>query len=580
MQGKTWTALMLAAAAIIAADAQAQVIKRAPAPSAAPVTQMIVKLRNPDAAERVSGMAASRAARLSEVGGKAMASYRAMSGDASVLRLLQPLSVTEAQALAQKLAQDPTVEWAAADLPVRRFQATPPDANFTPRQWNYLPANAQFVSANLATPASTVNFSATGGANAPVAWTITRGSPSVRVAVVDSGVVLNHPDLVANLLPGFDFVSSDALAGAPYNAPLNFVANDGNGRDLDANDPGDWISQGDTTTYPTLCGTTAEASSWHGTSMTGLIASLWTSANPNPPGTSLAGLAPEVKIVPVRALGKCGGVTSDVIDGIRWAAGLTVPGAPPNANPARIINLSLGTTAGACSAAYQTAINDVLATGAIVVAASGNDGASAVSQPANCTGVIGVTAHTINGDNATYANIGPEVAISAPGGGAPSRLALQPLDENATAYYIWAASMFGATTQDSPFSATDTRTGAATTGLTGTSPAAAQVSGAVALLLSVDPSLSAQQVRAYLTSTARPHPAGSYCLAEPTALNKCGSGLLDVGAAVNAAYQARLQADAARSSGGGGGGALPLAPLLLLVALGLARRVRLRPARD
>jgi serine protease len=195
-----------------------------------------------------------------------------------------------------------------------------------------------------------------------------------------------------------------------------------------------------------------------------------------------------------------------------------------------------------------------------------------VSQPANCTGVIGVTAHTINGDNATYANIGPEVAISAPGGGPPSRLALQPLDESTTGFYVWVPSMFGATTQDSPFTATDTRSGPATAGLTGTSPAAAQVSGAVALLLSVDPSLSAQQVRVYLTSTARPHPAGSYCVSEATAINRCGSGLLDVGAAVNAAYQARQQADAARGSGGGGG-SLPLAPVLLLVALGLARRL-------
>lgn len=575
--GFKWTVLAVAISCW-SVGVQAQLVKRPPAPATATatVTQMIVKLRAPDATERASGMAAGRAARLSNATGKAMASYRAMSGDASVLRLLQPMSVSDAQALAQKLAQDPAVEWAAPDLPVRRFQATPPDANFTARQWNYLPANTQFVSASLVTPATTVSFSSTGGANAPLAWSITRGAPSVRVAVVDSGVVLSHPDLVANLLPGYDFVSGDALSGAPYNAPLNFIANDGNGRDADANDPGDWISAADASAYPSLC-SSAEVgpSSWHGTSMTGLIAALWTSANPNPAGTSLAGLAPEARIVPVRALGKCGGTTSDVIDGIRWAAGLTVPGAPVNPNPARIINLSLGTTAGACSAAYQSAVNDVLAAGAIVVAASGNDGATAVSQPANCTGVIGVTAHTINGDNATYANIGPEVAISAPGGGPPSRLALQPLDETTTGFYVWVPSMFGATTQDSPFTATDTRSGPATAGLTGTSPAAAQVSGAVALLLSVDPSLSAQQVRAYLTSTARPHPAGSYCVSEATAINRCGSGLLDVGAAVNAAYQARQQADAARGSSGGGG-SLPLAPVLLLVALGLARRVRRR----
>jgi serine protease len=575
LMGFKWTVVAVAISCW-SVGVQAQLVKRPPVPATATVTQMIVKLRAPDATERASGMAASRAARLSNATGKAMASYRAMSGDASVLRLLQPMSVSEAQALAQKLAQDPAVEWAAPDLPVRRFQATPPDANFTARQWNYLPANTQFVSASLVTPATTVSFSSTGGANAPLAWSITRGVPSVRVAVVDSGVVLSHPDLVANLLPGHDFVSGDALSGAPYNAPLNFIANDGNGRDADANDPGDWISAADASTYPSLC-SSAEVgpSSWHGTSMTGLIAALWTSANPNPAGTSLAGLAPEVRIVPVRALGKCGGTTSDVIDGIRWAAGLTVPGAPVNPNPARIINLSLGTTAGACSAAYQSAVNDVLAAGAIVVAASGNDGANAVSQPANCTGVIGVTAHTINGDNATYANIGPEVAISAPGGGPPSRLALQPLDEITTGFYVWVPSMFGATTQDSPFTATDTRSGPATAGLTGTSPAAAQVSGAIALLLSVDPSLSAQQVRVYLTSTARPHPAGSYCVSEATAVNKCGSGLLDIGAAVNAAYQARQQAAAARGSGGGGG-SLPLAPVLLLVALGLARRLRPR----
>jgi serine protease len=577
MLHKAWTVLALAVATAWApaqAQGQAPLIKRVAVPSSTPVAQMIVKLRAPEAGERVTGMRADRVARLSHATGKAMASYRAMSGDASVLRLLQPLSVAEAQVLARTLTQDPAVEWAAPDLPVRRFQAVPPDANFAARQWNYLPGNAQFVSASLVTPASTVNFSATGGANGPLAWTITRGNPAVRVAVIDSGVVLSHPDLIANLLPGYDFVSADALSSAPFNAPLNFVANDGNGRDPDPTDPGDWITQADVTAYPNLCGgAEIGPSSWHGTSMASLIASLWTSVNPNPAGTSLAGLAPEVRIVPVRALGKCGGTTSDVIDAIRWSAGLTVPGVPANANPARIINLSLGTTAGACNAAYQTAVNDVLATGAVVVAASGNDGAASVSQPANCTGVIGVTAHAINGDNATYANIGPQIAISAPGGGDPSRAALQPLDPNQTAYYVWAASMFGATTPDSAFSPGDTRTGPATSGLTGTSPAAAQVSAAVALLLSFDPSLSATQVRAYLTGTARPHPAGTYCTSEPTALNQCGTGLLDVGAAVNAAYQARQQANA---GDGGGGGALPLAPLVLLIALGVARAVRRR----
>lgn len=535
------------------------------------VGRMIVKLRAPDGNERVSGMSADHAARLSNAVGKSMASLGAMSGDASVLRLAQPLPPAEAEALAQQIARDPAVAWAAPDLPVHRFQATPPDANYITRQWNYFPANAQFVSASLVTPASTVNFSATGGANGPLAWSITHGAPGVRVALVDSGVTLNHPDLIANLLPGYDFISSDALSTPPFNAPLNFVANDGNGRDPDPTDPGDWVTQTEVTAYPNLCSSAdIGPSSWHGTSMAGLIASLWTSVNPNPAGTSLAGLAPDIRVVPVRAIGRCGGTTVDVVDAIRWSAGLSVPGAPLNPNPARVINLSLGTTPGPCNAAYQSAINDVLAAGAIVVAASGNDGAAAVSQPANCVGVIGVTAHAINGDNASYANIGPEVAISAPGGGAPSLAALAPLDQNQTAFYVWAASMFGATTPDSAASATDTRTGPATAGLVGTSPAAAQVSAVAALVLSVDPMLSAAQVRNYLTSTARPHPAGTYCVSEPTAANMCGAGLLNAGGAVSAASQARQVA----TSDDGGGGALPLLQLLCVAALACVRRMR------
>lgn len=551
------------------AGVQAASVKKVPAPSAVPVSQMIVKLRAIDADERVRGMRAERALQLGHAAGKHLTPLRAMSGDATVLRLAQPLSVDEANALAQRIAQQPDVEWAAPDLPVKRFQA-PPDANFATRQWNYFPANAQFVSASLVTPASTVNFSATGGANGPLAWSITRGNAGVRVALVDSGVTLDHPDLVAALLPGFDFVSSEALSTAPFNAPLNFVANDGNGRDPDPTDPGDWVTQAEVDAYPNLC-TSADLgpSSWHGTSMASLISSLWTQVNPNPPGTSLAGLAPEVTIVPLRAIGRCGGTSSDVLDAVRWAAGLSVPGVPPNPNPARVISLSLGTMAGPCNAAYQSAVNEVSAAGAVVVAASGNDAAAAVSQPANCTGVIGVTAHAINGDNASYSNIGPQIAISAPGGGAPSLAVLAPLDEEQTAYYVWAASLFGATTPDSPFSDADARRGPATTGLVGTSPAAAQVTAAAALLLSVDPSLSSAQVRAYLTGTARAHPPGTYCVAQPTAVNQCGAGLLDAGAAVNAVYQARQSV-----ADDGGGGALPLLALLLLACVAARARGR------
>ncbi|MFN7345109.1 MAG: S8 family serine peptidase [Betaproteobacteria bacterium] len=573
MTTRRLVALLFGAASALAgaAAAQAPAIKSPPAQPVL-VGQMIVKLRAAGVdSDRVSGMSAERARRLSSAVGQSLTPLRAMSGEAAVLRLAQPLAAADAQQLAQALARDPAVEWAAPDLPVKRLQSSPPDANFPTRQWNLLPANAQFVSASLVTPASTVNFSATGGANGPLAWSITRGSAAVRVAVIDTGVHLSHPDLVANLLPGYDFISADALAVAPFNAPLHFVANDGNGRDPDAGDPGDWVTAEEAAAYPILCGAgDVGPSTWHGTSMAGLIAALWTAANPNPPGTSLAGLAPEARIVPVRALGKCGGTTADVIDAIRWSAGLAVPGVPLNPNPARLISLSLGTAAGACNAAYQSAVNDVLAAGAAVVAASGNDAANAVSQPANCAGVIGVTAHAINGDNATYANIGPEVALSAPGGGRPSLAALAPLDADQTAYYVWAPSLFGATTPASAAGSGDARSGPATGGLTGTSAAAAQVAAAAALLWSVDPSLAGPQLRAFLTSTARAHPAAGYCATEPTAQNRCGAGLLDAGAAVDAVYRAQQQ----QRRGDGGGGALPLAALLLVPLLGAAGRLR------
>jgi len=109
------------------------------------------------------------------------------------------------------------------------------------------------------------------------------------------------------------------------------MANDGNGRDADASDPGDAVVANE-------CGRGAAAarSSWHGTHLMGIIAALMNN------GLYGTGMAPNVRIVPVRVLGKCGGYTSDIIDGMRWAAGLAVPGAPKNAYPARIINVSLG----------------------------------------------------------------------------------------------------------------------------------------------------------------------------------------------------------------------------------------------
>ena len=189
-------------------------------------------------------------------------------------------------------------------------------------------------------------------------------------------------------------------------APANFVANDGNGRDADPSDPGDWITVQEKTLYPDDCTDATETppyspsdSTWHGTHMAGIVAA---TANNS---VGIAGIGWNVKIVPMRALGKCGGDLNDIAEAIRWAAGLPVSGVPANPNKASVISLSLG-GGDTCSTYMQNAVDAATAAGAtIVVAATGNDGSIGLIAPANCNGVIAVTAHTINGENADYANI-------------------------------------------------------------------------------------------------------------------------------------------------------------------------------
>lgn len=536
------------------------------------VRQMIVKLRNLKAIELVQPLGAERVAALSATAGVGMKALRPMSGNASVLRLERAMTLSEVHAVAARLANDPNVEYASPDLPVRAYQTVPQDLGYATRLWHYYPPTRTFTANNK-------TVAATGGANLEGAWSVTRGASTVVVAVIDTGIVSTHPELAGKLIQGYDFVSSDVGATAAQPLPANFVANDDNGRDADPEDPGDWISQQDTQNYPDFCGTEASDSSWHGTHMAGTIAGVWNNGvgNPPPPGTSTAGIAPDARILPLRALGKCGGASSDVIDAMRFAVGIPVPGAGGglvvNGTPAQIINLSLGGQGGACTPAYQQAVDDVTAAGALVVAAAGNDGVVGVSQPANCAGVLAVAGHAINGDNADYSNVGPEVGISAPGGGAPTQLA-STVVQGDVGYYTWSSVLFGITTQSStnPNSNPPNLSGPAIGGFTGTSSATAHVSGVAALLKSAVPSATPAQIRAFITSTARPHPVGGYC--EQAKLvqgaDVCGAGLLDAAAAMS------LAAPPPASGGGGGGGALPPWPLLLLAALGLAARLRSR----
>jgi serine protease len=380
---------------------------------------------------------------------------------------------------------------------------------------------------------------ATGGANLPPAWDLATGSNTVVVAIIDTGIV-NHPDLngigspapytpSGRFVAGYDFISSDV--GSQDGLPANFVANDGDGRDADPTDPGDWVTSAEETQYADACddgNSGPQDSSWHGTHMAGVLAATADNA------TGIAGVAWNVRVLPVRALGKCGGRLSDIAEAIQWAAGVAVPGVPANATPARVISLSLGGGT-SCQNFMQDAVDAAVAAGSTVVAATGNDGAVTVISPANCNGVVGVTAHTINGENADYANIGAGTAISAPGGGSPTGLGAGGAtdDPNWTGFYIWSPLLFGTTTPTSVDA--QNRSGAAYGGFTGTSPATPHVAGVAALVKSLVPTATPSQIRSYLVTPARAYPSGSACGSGGTFAGQCGSGLLDARAVLLAA---------------------------------------------
>ena len=172
-------------------------------------------------------------------------------------------------------------------------------------------------------------------------------------------------------------------------------ANDGDGRDADASDPGNRLPP--------------KRSSWHGTIMAGIIAA----ATNNEKG--IAGVAGNAQLLPVRTQGVGGGHLSNVIDGLRWAAGLSVVGVPHNPTPAQVINLSIGGR-GACSGFLQSAVDDAVARGVVVVASAGNDNSLAWQKPCNCANAICVGGHDRNGARASYSNFGAAVDIMAPGG--------------------------------------------------------------------------------------------------------------------------------------------------------------------
>jgi len=506
--------------------------------------RLIVMFVNPADGEMLTGVNAALLGRLNGRAGTLLTPLHAMSYNARVFALPQRVPEAVAAAMAARLALDPAVAYAMPDRVLKPL-FVPNDPRYA-QQWNL--------------------FEDAGGIRMPDAWDQERGSPAVVIAQLDTGI-LTHADLdPARWVPGYDFISDRDMA------------NDGDGRDADPTDPGDWVAAGE-------CGSgePAEDSSWHGTQVAGVIGA----ATDN--GTGIAGVNHGSRQLMARVLGKCGGYTSDIVDALRWAAGLHVKNVPDNVNPARVINLSLGGD-GPCSRLEQDAIDEVSARGAVVVVAAGNvSGDVADQNPANCQGVVTVAATTRSGARAAYTNTGSGVALSAPGGDASDGV----LTLSNTGSTVPAADDY--------------------LSVAGTSFATAEVSGIAGLMLSINGDLNPQQVHDLLVQSARAFPDAS-CNPQ-----LCGAGIVDAGAAVRQSVTTPgnpdadgdgvkdvndlcpgtpagvpvdpdgcsvLQLNAADSGGGGGGGgggcALrraggfdPLLPLLVLFSA-LAPIVRRR----
>ncbi len=553
---------------------------------------LIVKLR-PAAtvaqAQRLPGPQADaeRLQRVLDAAGLRAASTRTLGSTMRHVDFGRVLPGADAAQLAQRLRQQPEVEWVEPNVREKRLQNMP-----VPNDPSFGNALQWWLQPPTGSDANVKALRLRGAPGVQQAWMQTMGSAAAVVAVLDTGITA-HPDLDGHILPGYDFVADVD------------DANDGSGRDADPRDPGDWVSAADAAS-PAFSGCGVEDSSWHGTKIAGMVAALTNNAR------GVAGINWNGRVLPVRVAGKCGAEVADIVVGMRWAAGLQVfdhggRPLPLNPNPARVLNISFGGSA-ACNAAYQDVIDELSRLGVVVVAAAGNQN-GAVSRPANCRGVIGVAALNRDGFKASYSNFGAALAIATVGG-----------DPRLVGNWGLEVGDDGLLTLGND--------GVRSVGNSiyvrqaGTSFAAPVVAGVAGLMLGVNPSLTAAQIIDGLQRSARPHVV-SPTIAECSEQNPgrcicttatCGVGILDAVAALQYAADpmsyvstARLpevidnpevdaavalgadrpsniaEPPAAVPAGGGGGGALGW-PWLLALALAVGtlscRRERSRgPAR-
>lgn len=429
------------------------------------------------------------------------------------MHLLKVANISSSD-LARRIGALADVEYAVPDER-RHIQAVPNDSQYS-LQW-YLQS----------TEISAIN--------AQSAWDMTTGSGSVVVAVLDTGILPNHPDLTDKLtrngsaVYGYDFVSDSN------------ISNDGDGRDADPADPGDWVSATDIL-QDVFKDCPVTDSTWHGSMVSGIIAA----ASNN--STGVAGVAWGAKILPVRVLGKCGGYDSDIFAGVLWAAGLPVSGVDRNLYPARIINMSLGGP-GNCNQAYQDVIAQLTAAGSLVIAAAGND-SGAVSAPANCPGVLGVVGLRNTGTKVAYSSLGPEAGIAAPGGNCGSGTCQYP---------FYSTKNSGTTVPETDnYSVTSDHE-------IGTSYSAPLVAGVAALMRSINSALTPARLIARLKAGASAFPASpgiNTCTAVTAAsppvseecnctTTTCGAGMLSAPGALSEALRPIASIAAATTASAG-----------------------------
>lgn len=573
---------LLLAAMTDAASAQGSPGVRFPRPAIDPqvTDRIIVKWRTTGVAAVQIDSAAERAQRLSSVDGIHIQAARNLFGPIDVVQLDGVLTHEPMTALLAWLRADPGIEYAEPDG-LRFISGFPQSAPNDPHFVAGSDANGSWQGQWYLQASSTTTPAAL---SVTTAWLSTIGSPSVSVAVIDTGIIDAHPDLQANLLPGYDFVSCDqqvdpTTGACSSSSPTYYFANDGHGWASDAQDPGDYINATDVAlpVFQNADCTTVTPSTWHGTKVAGVIGAI---ANN---GIGIVGIAPSTMVLPLRAIGACTGHVSDIAAAIEWASGNTVAGVTDtvmsydNITHASIINLSLG-AATPCSATEQTAITDAINAGVLVVAAAGNEGGP-VDAPASCTGVLSVAGLRYAGTKVGYSNLsstsggtgasgttGATVTIAAPAGDCPGQTSLAEVCD----YSIETTSDAGTTTPAAvpgfyTYALLDPAyLNAGGNSLNesnvGTSFAAPMAAGVAALMLAANPALTPAELISRMQSSALPFPTTSptpktpMCQLASTATDTngnytdtsqdsecicttatCGAGMLNAAAAVTSA---------------------------------------------